>query len=102
MYPLHEQNLPGNAEASETQRLRERASAIVWVRTEMAKHGISAGDLLAAGCFETSTEPGSSSTQNPALYRDAEGHTWNGNGNLPAWLQRAVNAGQSAEHFKVS
>ncbi len=28
-------------------------------------------------------------------FRDANGHAWNGVGELPDWLQRAVNAGQS-------
>jgi DNA-binding protein H-NS len=35
-------------------------------------------------------------------YRDAEGHTWDGRGNLPDWLQRVVNAGQSVDHFKIA
>jgi DNA-binding protein H-NS len=33
-------------------------------------------------------------------YRDAWGNTWNGDGDLPEWLQRAVAAGQSIEHFR--
>jgi DNA-binding protein H-NS len=33
-------------------------------------------------------------------YRDAWGNTWNGSGDLPEWLQRAVAAGQSIEHFR--
>jgi DNA-binding protein H-NS len=35
-------------------------------------------------------------------YRDAWGNTWNGSGDLPEWLQRAVAAGQSIEHFRCS
>ncbi|WP_430869665.1 H-NS family nucleoid-associated regulatory protein [Cupriavidus basilensis] len=34
-------------------------------------------------------------------YRNAEGQKWGWQGEMPAWLQRAVNAGQSAEHFRV-
>ncbi|MGN5478218.1 H-NS family nucleoid-associated regulatory protein [Cupriavidus basilensis] len=34
-------------------------------------------------------------------YRSADGRTWNGQGELPDWLQRAVNAGQDIEHFRV-
>jgi len=34
-------------------------------------------------------------------FRDANGHAWNGVGDLPDWLQRVVNAGQSIEHFRV-
>lgn len=33
-------------------------------------------------------------------YQDAFGNCWNGKGSLPAWLQRAVAAGQSVEHFR--
>ncbi len=35
-------------------------------------------------------------------YRNAEGQVWDGEGPMPAWLLRAVNAGQSVEHFRVS
>jgi hypothetical protein len=34
---------------SETQLLRERAAAILWVKSQMAKHGIAVDDLVAAG-----------------------------------------------------
>ncbi|WP_052494995.1 H-NS family nucleoid-associated regulatory protein [Cupriavidus basilensis] len=35
-------------------------------------------------------------------YRNAEGQVWDGVGPMPAWLLRAVNAGQSVEHFRVN
>ncbi|WP_354683679.1 H-NS family nucleoid-associated regulatory protein [Cupriavidus necator] len=35
------------------------------------------------------------------LYRNAMGQTWDGQGEYPDWLQRAVNAGQSIEFFRV-
>ncbi|MFS8975319.1 H-NS family nucleoid-associated regulatory protein [Cupriavidus necator] len=35
------------------------------------------------------------------LYRNALGQTWDGQGEYPDWLQRAVNAGQSIEFFRV-
>ncbi len=35
-------------------------------------------------------------------YRNAEGDTWNGDGEMPAWLEKAVNAGQSPQHFRIS
>jgi len=34
----------------------------------------------------------------PVRFRDAQGHVWDGRGDLPDWLQRAVNAGQSVAH----
>ncbi|KAI3590499.1 hypothetical protein D9X30_3984 [Cupriavidus sp. U2] len=82
-----------------SQRLRERAETILWIKTQMAKLGLHLADLQAAGCFVESraaTQPG------PVRFRDAEGHVWDGRGDLPNWLQRAVNAGQSIEHFQVN
>ncbi|WP_423748768.1 H-NS family nucleoid-associated regulatory protein [Cupriavidus necator] len=52
-------------------------------------------DLEATGCFQRPVANG------PALYRNAAGERWDGHGPLPDWLQRAVNAGQSIEHFRV-
>ena len=34
-------------------------------------------------------------------YRNAHGQGWDGHGAMPDWLQRAVNAGQTVEHFRV-
>ena len=41
-------------------------------------------------------------SEQAVAYRDAWGNTWNGSGDLPEWLQRAVAAGQSIEHFRCS
>jgi DNA-binding protein H-NS len=85
---------------SEAQMLRERAAAIVWVKSRMAKHGITEENLVSAGCFgDTSV---GAIVEMRVQYRDADGHSWNGEGALPEWLQRAVNAGQSVEHFRVA
>ena len=35
------------------------------------------------------------------LYRNAMGQTWDGTGEYPDWLQRAVNAGQSIDFYRV-
>jgi DNA-binding protein H-NS len=35
------------------------------------------------------------------LYRNALGQTWDGTGECPDWLQRAVNAGQSMDFYRV-
>ncbi|SOZ36212.1 conserved hypothetical protein [Cupriavidus neocaledonicus] len=86
---------------SDAQQLRERAAAILWVKSQMAKHGIAIDDLVAAGCFAATT-PATSQKVRPARFRDAAGHSWDGHGDLPEWLQRAVNAGQTTDHFRVS
>jgi DNA-binding protein H-NS len=74
---------------------RDKAAAILWVRMQMARHGISVADLEATGCFQRPAANG------PVLYRSAKGESWDGQGALPDWLQRAVNAGQSIEHFRI-
>ncbi|SOY71793.1 conserved hypothetical protein [Cupriavidus phytorum] len=87
-----------NTDRSDALDLRERANAILWVKSQMARHGITPEALEAAGCF--SVAQAMQTTQ--VCYRDAHGHTWDGKGNIPDWLQRAVNAGQSVEHFRVA
>nr|WP_196251526.1 H-NS histone family protein [Cupriavidus necator] len=66
----------------------------------MARFGIRVEDLQAAGCFRESREP-LAVARNTARFGDALGHTWDGEGEVPAWLQRAVNAGQTVEHFRI-
>lgn len=86
---------------SEAQILRDRAAAVLWIKSQIAKHGITYDGLLAAGCFGHSESGGPCQAAGAIRYRDATGHTWDGTGDLPNWLQRAVNAGQSIEHFEV-
>jgi len=63
----------------------------------MVRHGLSFDDLVAAGCFSLPSQ------RAPAVvrYRNAQGQTWDGEGEVPDWLKRAMNAGQSPEHFRV-
>lgn len=78
----------------------EPTAAMVWIRVQMARHGLTLADLQAAGCFAVVVPP--PSAPEPArTYRHAEGQKWDGRGEMPAWLQQAVNAGRSAEHFRV-
>lgn len=74
----------------------DRNEAILWIRTQMARNGISYEDLIQAGCFDDNR------TEEVPRYRSADGQTWNGRGEMPDWLQRAVNAGQSVDHFRIS
>lgn len=80
--------------------MRERAETILWIKKQIAKYGVDLVDLQNAGCFP---EPSvaAHATNGVVRFRDAQGHVWDGCGNLPDWLQRAVNAGQSIEHFRV-
>lgn len=83
---------------SDAQRLRERADAILWVKTQMAKFGLHLSDLEQAGCF---ARPPLDKPAELVRFRDAQGHTWDGCGDPPDWLQRALNAGQSIAHFLI-
>lgn len=85
--------------ASESMSIEiERGTAITWVRIQMARHGLTLADLKAAGCF---AEP-NASFRGAVCYRNAEGQNWDGRDAMPGWLQRAIHAGQSVEHFRVS
>ncbi|MCT9070566.1 H-NS histone family protein [Cupriavidus gilardii] len=109
-----------------------RLAAAAWVRAQMDRYGLSLDDLVAAGCFPgsartergraadtpTSATPAPSSAAPSAatpaanesappepagvLYRSALGQCWDGTGEMPDWLQRAVNAGQTPEFYRVS
>ncbi|AOY96483.1 histone-like nucleoid-structuring protein [Cupriavidus sp. USMAA2-4] len=86
-----------------------RLAAAAWVREQMDRHGLTLEDLVEAGCFPGSVATAEAEAPPPvpasapmALYRNALGQSWDGTGEYPDWLQRAVNAGQSIEHFRVA
>lgn len=76
----------------------ERAEAIRWIQAQMADYGLTMEELKAAGCFDPPPPPPPPA---PVCYRNAEGLTWDGQGEMPSWLKRAVNAGQSVEFYRV-
>ncbi len=94
-----------------------KLAAVAWIREQMDRHALSLDDLVEAGCFDNvpeasagAGEPAPSPSPAPAapkaagarpLYRNALGQSWDGQGEYPDWLQRAVNAGQSIEFFRV-
>ena len=103
-----------------------RQAAVAWIRERMDRHGLTLDDLEAAGCFDAAPDaseameaspprPPGDSTQlaaepvrpadagrpGPVLYRNALGQTWDGIGEPPDGLQRAVNAGQSMDFYRV-
>lgn len=67
-----------------------RERLILWIRHRMEEFGISMEDLAAALLVDASTPK----------YRDAYGNEWDGQGERPDWLKRAINAGQDIEHFR--
>lgn len=72
-----------------------REAAIAWIRDQMETYGLSVEDLQTRGCFDAPPPPAG------PVYMSADGQHWDGTGDMPDWLQRAVNAGQSIEHFRV-
>lgn len=89
--------------AGSAERLRAQAEAVLWIRKQMAQHGLTLADLVAAGCFaERGRQAGQKELGRVARYRSADGQSWDGEGDMPDWLQRAVSAGQSPEHFRIS
>ncbi len=67
-----------------------RERLVLWIRHRMDEYGISIEDLAAA----------ISADEAIPKYRDAYGNTWDGTGERPDWLTRAINAGQDIEHFR--
>lgn len=80
----------------------ERAAAIRWIQNEMADYGLTMEELAAAGCFDPPPPPPPAPAPPPMVcYRNAAGQSWDGQGDMPDWLRRAVNAGQSVEFYRV-
>ena len=61
----------------------ERAAAIRWIQEQMADYGLTMEELEAAGCFDPPPPP--PPPLPPAVcYRNAEGLTWDGQGEMPS------------------
>jgi DNA-binding protein H-NS len=93
-----------------------KQAAVAWIREQMDLHGLTFENLVEAGCFAmdhaedadhadtdtgTDTTPLAVQAAPRVLYRNAMGQTWDGSGEYPDWLQRAVNAGQSIDFYRV-
>jgi DNA-binding protein H-NS len=76
-------DLDGNA--------RERL--VLWIRRRMDEYGITLEALA------ESIEADAAKTR-AVMYRDAYGNTWDGQGDKPDWLARAIYAGQNIDHFR--
>lgn len=74
---------------------RKRDSIVAYLRRRMAEVGIGVDDIAAAIAEDKLRD-------RSARYRSATGDIWDGEGEMPQWLQQAISAGQSAEHFAVN
>jgi DNA-binding protein H-NS len=103
---------------------RKRDSIIAYLRARMAEFGISES-ALAESLAEApvvnppptftktngAQKPNRPMPQLPRLtrsageiepvFRNASGDTWDGMGDMPEWLKRAVHAGQDIEFYRV-
>jgi DNA-binding protein H-NS len=70
-----------------------RERLIAWIRRRMDEYGISIEALAEA--IETDA-----AATRAVMYRDAYGNTWDGHGDKPDWLARAIYAGQNIDHFR--
>jgi DNA-binding protein H-NS len=106
---------------------RKRDSIIAYLRSRMAEFGISERTLAESLAEAPAENPPPSFTktngthgapkakrpmpQLPSLphaagsagpiFRNAAGDTWDGLGDMPEWLKRAVHAGQDIEFYRV-
>lgn len=74
---------------------RKRESMVAYLRRRMAEFGIEPDDLAESIARDQRR-------QKETRYRNAAGETWDGRGEVPQWLQQAMSAGQSLEHFAVN
>ena len=106
---------------------RKRDSIIAYLRSRMAEFGITERALAEAlaeapvaspppSFTKTNGAHGASRTKRPMpqlpllphsaeggapIFRNANGDTWDGLGDMPEWLKRAVHAGQDIEFYRV-
>ena len=83
----------------ERTRSKDRADALVKVRTLMDQYGLTAADLSTKGSVKSRTGKGNKVA---AKYRNsATGETWSGRGLQPKWLKAAVGAGHKLSEFTL-
>lgn len=73
---------------------RKRESMVAYLRRRMSEFSIDADDLAESIARDQRR-------LREARYRNAAGETWDGKGEIPQWLQQAMSAGQSLEHFAI-
>jgi DNA-binding protein H-NS len=72
----------------------KRERMIAHIRHRMEEFGIKPEDIAPPPPVEAKRPPA-------IRYRNANGETWDGEGEMPEWLRRAIQAGQSAEFFEI-
>jgi DNA-binding protein H-NS len=75
----------------------KRDRIVAYLRHRMEEFGIRPEDL---GPEPEAAAP--HKAQGVDRYRSASGDRWDGEGEMPEWLRRAISAGQSIDHFEVT
>ena len=70
-----------------------RERLVAWIRRRMDDYGITLEALA------DSLEADANAVR-AVMYRDAYGNTWDGYGDKPDWLARAIYAGQNLDFFR--
>lgn len=70
-----------------------RERLVAWIRHRMDEYDITL-DALAESLEEDAN------AVSAVLYRDASGNTWDGRGEKPEWLKRAIYAGQNIDFYR--
>jgi DNA-binding protein H-NS len=70
-----------------------RERLVLWIRHRMDEYGITLEALAESIEADAAAAP-------VVKYRDAFGNTWDGRGEKPDWLARAMYAGQNIDHFR--
>jgi DNA-binding protein H-NS len=79
-----------------------RTDAIEQIRTLMADHGLTLGDVVAATKPAAKKAAGTKGSTVAAKYRNpATGDTWSGRGLQPKWLRQEIEGGRKLEDFAV-
>ena len=80
----------------------EKAEAISQIQALMAKHGLTAADLVGKTAPRVPKDGHVSGRKVAPKYRDAaSGATWSGRGLKPKWLVAALEAGRTIEEFAI-
>ena len=75
----------------------KRERIIAYLRHRMTEFGIKPEDLA-----PENAKTARAKAPTVERYRSASGDRWDGEGEMPEWLRRAISAGQSIDHFEVS
>lgn len=75
----------------------KRDRIVAYLRHRIEEFGIRLEDLA-----PEPEVPAPLKVQGADRYRSANGDRWDGEGEMPEWLRRAISAGQSIDHFEVA